>query len=680
MGLLAQVESSWGWIRRRVREEYYYDFYRLHMVYYVVTTLFVACIVYAMEDMPFIDAWFTTTSAMTVTGLSSINFANTSRTTKSLIAILICLGGQVAFAIVPLVLRTYEFWWHNRATKRGFRDIVPCIFLQKTNQKRSHTKTGAIETLSCISVLVKIYLVYGLAFTFLGYFSLWAYCSTNSVAQAKLADRGYEPWEFAFFTSISAFNNAGFSILSDSLELFQDDVFVVLIVCALMSFGNLLLPITMRWVVAAKLRWADQSFRAAAKGNATTKMKERRWKQHSKYKAILARPRTLTTHIFSSSQTYLLLAVFLVTTTSQFLLYTFLPTTGFQGVDLGTKALQMFFTTVATRTAGFNVIDIELLGPGLLLLQLWLMYLACYPFIVSMKSTTHVRLPLKDCHDTTTSEVTTRTSLEKEHCSPRTQHVLLSRGNSPTENAKREIQNLLSNDLVWLALATWLISMIEPTITVSSLFRLIWEVFSAYGNVGLSLAPEFAIASFVSTVGGPAKAVIIAVMIIGRHRSLPGSLDSAVAPIYVPPACRFGQRSRFSSSIMTTDCFNNETLTYVAPGDQMLGISDNVSKYAQVESPQEVGPKSDVIKAFRSYSASRAISAAMPSSRRAQRLRHFLSSASEFKAAHAHTISGPPCPHKRIDEATFAPPTQPEAQEDHVLVPIKQPESASPSL
>ena len=55
----------------------------------------------------------------------------------------------------------------------------------------------------------------------------------------------------------------------------------------------------------------------------------------------------------------------------QFLLYMMLHTPYDEEEGFRDKALQMWFTTISTRTAGFNCIDLSLLNCGILVLQVW---------------------------------------------------------------------------------------------------------------------------------------------------------------------------------------------------------------------------------------------------------------------------------------------------------------------
>ncbi|KAI7116908.1 hypothetical protein KC337_g16197 [Hortaea werneckii] len=92
----------------------------------------------------------------------------------------------------------------------------------------------------------------------------------------------------------------------------------------------------------------------------------------------------------------------------------------------------------------------------------------------------------------------------------------------------------LSFDLWYIFLGTFIICIIEagpigdPTNYAFSVFSILFEVTSAYGNVGLSLGTNSTYTSLSGDFHTLSKLVICAMMIRGRHRGLPYALDRAV--------------------------------------------------------------------------------------------------------------------------------------------------------
>ena len=112
-------------------------------------------------------------------------------------------------------------------------------------------------------------------------------------------------------------------------------------------------------------------------------------------------------------------------------------------------------------------------------------------------------------------------------------------------------KSIISRDVMWLFLAVLVIAIAEdgamsasvPVLPIAvgdstdakitaarnfSLFGILFEVISAYGTVGLSLGYPGSYLSLCSQFTVFSKLVIIAVMIAGRHRGLPFSIDPAV--------------------------------------------------------------------------------------------------------------------------------------------------------
>ena len=95
-------------------------------------------------------------------------------------------------------------------------------------------------------------------------------------------------------------------------------------------------------------------------------------------------------------------------------------------------------------------------------------------------------------------------------------------------------RNQLSFDLWWIMLGVFLITIVESDRVADnadpafSVFAILFEVTSAYGNVGLSLGYPTVLTSLSGKFRLLSKLVICAMMIRGRHRGLPYALDSAI--------------------------------------------------------------------------------------------------------------------------------------------------------
>jgi len=91
-----------------------------------------------------------------------------------------------------------------------------------------------------------------------------------------------------------------------------------------------------------------------------------------------------------------------------------------------------------------------------------------------------------------------------------------------------------------------------------SVFKVLFEVSSAFGNVGLSLGSStFTYVSFASVLSSSSKLILCLIMIMGRHRAIPTSLDSAVI-----------------LSLANDDEDEDDHEVHVAEGDQLMEMPE----------------------------------------------------------------------------------------------------------
>ena len=265
----------------------------------------------------FIDALFTSTSAICVTGLIVVDTATYFTTAgKCVILLLIQLGGLGIMTFSTMVLlaagrsitisdRILVQEGYHPGSPRNFRTLVKNIFLF----------TAVIEGT-------------GFIFLFLRFLQ-------------------NEPWPRALFSgifhSISAFCNAGFSVYSDNLMGFRGDVLVNLTVAHLIIFGGLGFLVI------------GETSKAAAR---LLKGMKVRLSLHSKLVLM-----TTTALIIGS-----------------FFIFLALENSGaLRSFSWKDKILASFFQVVTPRTAGFNTINLTTLGTAAVLLHMFLMFIGASP-------------------------------------------------------------------------------------------------------------------------------------------------------------------------------------------------------------------------------------------------------------------------------------------------------------
>jgi len=166
----------------------------------------------------------------------------------------------------------------------------------------------------------------------------------------------------------------------------------------------------------------------------------------------------------------------------------------------GFKVSNTAFQTISTRTSGFQVYDLSSIKPSMQLVFIVGMYIANYPVTVAVRTTAQSSRPTKPSSGT----------------------------------VRYQIRVLLLRDISGLVFALFCISLAEnqqlQTDPVNfTMFKIIFEIVSAYGNVGLSLGFPNVPVSFCGVWSPISQTILCCVMLLGRHRvGLPTSIDKSV--------------------------------------------------------------------------------------------------------------------------------------------------------
>lgn len=269
------------------------------------------------KPVSFLDCLFTSTSAVCVTGLITVDTAVAwSFWGKVVIALLIQAGG--------LGIMTFS---------------MAMIFLAgKKPSVRSHLALrGALGPVPAqeIGALARDVLLYTLVIETAGFLALWARFSLDMDWPAAAGVAG--------FHAVSAFCNAGFSTFSNNLENYPADPTINLVIMALIVLGGL------GFVVLREVR----GWLAAA-------LRRRR------------RPR-----ISLHTRTVLITTAALIVVGAVLLFLLELESNG--GLAWRGSVWPVIFAAVTPRTAGFNTIPLTDLSNGSLLLIIMLMFVGGSP-------------------------------------------------------------------------------------------------------------------------------------------------------------------------------------------------------------------------------------------------------------------------------------------------------------
>ena len=386
-----------------------------------------------------IIALFTATSAVCVTGLIVVDTGSYFSFWGQLIILLLIQIGGLGYMMITTFLMLLLGRRFDLRQKFAIQESFDRPFLQGSqNLVRSILATTLIFEITGIFLLINIFAAdYGL-------------------------DKGL--W-YAIFHSISAWNNAGFSLFENSLVDYRSSIQINLIIPGLIIFGGI------------------------------------------GYQVIIEMYYWLITRIKKSKERFIFSLNFkVVTSTTIFLLI--LGTIAFFVTELNSpvnadftiqeKILAAWFQSVTTRTAGFNTVDIGTMMTAALFITIGFMFIGASPSGTGggIKTTTLRILT-----------VCTRSVLRGR------EQVIMYQREVPLPLILKAI-SVIFGSATSIVLATTLISWVDSTL-ISGLnpefqwIDIFFEVISAFGTVGLSTG-------ITASFSAISKIILIVTMYTGR--------------------------------------------------------------------------------------------------------------------------------------------------------------------
>jgi trk system potassium uptake protein TrkH len=384
------------------------------------------------KDLLFIDAVFTSTSAICVTGLTVVDTATFfSIWGQIVILVLIQCGGLGYMTLTTLIAiglgRRIEYR-DRLALKETFSLETPGGVVRFTLNVLKYTFT--IEGAGIVLLLLGFY--------------------------------GKYPFPKAFFAaifhSISAFCNAGFSVFSNNLEDYVQSPLISLTICSLIILGGIGFMVL---------------------------------------KEIFDRNRTLSLHSKVAIRVTILLL--LIGTVFIFLFEKNNPDT-LGNFTISGKILSSFFQAVTPRTAGYNTIKIGLMRPISLFLVMFLMFIGASPGGTGggIKTTTFALL------------------------------LGIVKGVAQEKNRVEYFHRRIPSEIIYRATAqtilpfflVFIVTMIIMSYQPGNPIHVLFEVFSAFGTVGLSTG-------ITPTLFSLSKFLLVIMMYYGKV----GLLGLAIYPV-----------------------------------------------------------------------------------------------------------------------------------------------------
>ncbi|WAA11164.1 TrkH family potassium uptake protein [Fervidibacillus albus] len=255
------------------------------------------------------DAFFTATSATTVTGLSVVDTGSSFTVFgQVVIMLLIQLGGTgtMVFAVFLLIMF---------GKKIGLKERL----LIQNSLNQNHIG-GIVQLVR--SLLLYTFIIEGIGLIFLAF--RW------------VPEYGWKTGlYYSLFHSVSAFNNAGFSLWKDNLSAYVGDPIVNIVISTLFIIGGI-------GFIVVKDIWKKRSF-----------------------------------HKLSLHSKLMIVGTFLMNVVATIMIF-FLEygnADTFGNLSISEKWFGSYFQAVTTRTAGFNTLDIGQMTPASLFLMMGLMFI-----------------------------------------------------------------------------------------------------------------------------------------------------------------------------------------------------------------------------------------------------------------------------------------------------------------
>lgn len=369
-------------------------------------------------------------------------------------------------------------------------------FVHLTEEQKN--ELGGVEY-RAVKLLFKILFVYYIGFHVMAFCMLIGFIKVDDSKAAEMRSFGFSPIWWAFFTAQSSFNDLGLTITPNSMSSFNKSPYVLIVSSFFIVIGNTGFPVLLRFLVWLLFKIARPM----------TLFKE-------SLGFLLDHPRRCFTLLFPSIPTWWLFLILIVLNAVDLILFVILDLNNdsLSSTPKGLRVLDGLFQAFSTRTAGFSCIDLSQLHPAIQVSYMIMMYISVLPLAISIRRTNvyeeqSLGIYLKAKEETDDPDST------------------------PKNFIGTHLRNQLSFDLWFIFLGLFIICIAEGGKLTSNdlrftVFSVLFEVISAYGTVGLSLGYPNVDQSLTYKFTTISKLVIIAMMIRGRHRGLPYSLDRAI--------------------------------------------------------------------------------------------------------------------------------------------------------
>ncbi|KAI8344901.1 cation transport protein-domain-containing protein [Choanephora cucurbitarum] len=360
---------------------------------------------------------------------------------------------------------------------------------QLTRQQRYRLGGAEYRALELLTIIVPcFYFFFVIGFGFL----IRIYVASSTFAQEVLKTstiKGVpiDSWFFSFFLSLSSFNNLGLSVLDTSMISFQSSPCILILCMILILAGNTAYAIFLRCAIWILYKLTPKTYVM----------------RREALLYLLNHPRRCYTTLFPATQTKWLLIVLVGITTVEFVCFVALNFSlpVLQHINWDMRILDGLFQSVATRNAGYSVVDLNSLNPAIQIVFIVAMYISVYPVAISMRNSNvyqeralgiYKGIDDDDMYDDSHQMKGFHSDHRLKRHSTMTSIVVNSKKmlQGPDFFVMTQIQRQLTSEICWVICCIFAICVIEADAIAAaspiSISSVIYECVSAFGNVGAS--------------------------------------------------------------------------------------------------------------------------------------------------------------------------------------------------
>ncbi|KAF9476894.1 TrkH-domain-containing protein [Pholiota conissans] len=329
-------------------------------------------------------------------------------------------------------------------------------------------------------------------------------------AQFRLVSKTW----FSFFQVMGAYTGGGLSLVDLGMLPFQNAYLMIVGLIFSILAGNHALS-SMTALIIECYSWI------------TSKILPEDSEAQSALSFLLDHPRRCFLYLFPSHQTWFLVVCLvgfsIIEWVSFLVLNIGLP--AYDAIPVGPRVLAGLFQGLAARASGFAIVPLSNLAPALQFLYVVMMYIAVYPVALSIRSTNVYEERSMGIFEAPPDD---------EDEEPQGLEKIKSGRERVGRYLGWHLRRQLSIDIWWLVWAVFLVAIVERAKLLDEsmkwfdLFRVLFELVSAFGGIGLSLGLPTDNFSFSGALRPLSKLIIIVIMVRGRHRGLPVAIDRAV--------------------------------------------------------------------------------------------------------------------------------------------------------